>query len=389
MYMRAPVVLAMILLSARTVSAQPPCTSGPPSASDNCPTATPIGLNGVYCDNTCNFTANNASWFGSSGVFCGSGVNAQTIENNGFYRFQATASSVSLTFCVAPGCTQRNSWIGASGIQVLVFNFPTPTGLGTCGSGSINGYYCLKQLSGMDCGSCGLPKGCRTTTVSGLTSGKHYYIMIDGFEGDCCGFTIQATTNITLPVELISFTGEATRMGNDLRWQTASERNNSHFDIERSVDAAQWERIGTRPGAGNSVTLNSYEHRDPAPPARWTYYRLKQVDLDGSHTYSDVIALERTGASDLLIAPNPTAGTIRISFTAPLDGPCSITVRSVTELVHEQWITIEEGFVSAAVELPQQLADGLYLLTITDANGRTIGTGKVVKQSAPSGFITR
>ena len=61
----------------------------------------------------------------------------------------------------------------------------------------------------------------------------------------------------------------------------------------------------------------------------------------------------------------------------------------MTELVHEQWVPAEADFVSATVELPQQLADGLYLLTITEANGRTIGTGKVVKQSVPSGFITR
>lgn len=385
MLSRTPAALALILLRATTAPAQPPCTSGPPSASDNCATATPIVLSGVYCDNTCNFTPNNATWFGSSGVFCGSGANAQTIENNGFYRFQATASSVSLTFCTAPGCTQHNSWIGASGIQVLIFNFPTPTGLGTCGSGGINGYYCLKQLSGMDCGACGQPKGCKSTTVTGLASGKHYYIMIDGFEGDCCGYTIQVTSNITLPVELISFTGEATIMGNHLRWQTASEQNNSHFDIERSTDAATWELIGTQAGAGNSTTLITYEHRDAEPPARWTYYRLKQVDFDGSFTYSDAIALEQAGTSDLLLAPNPTDGTIRVSFDAPFDGPCSITLRSMTELVHEHRYLAVVGSNATTVELPRRLADGLYLLTIADLHGNAIGTGKLAKQSAPAG----
>lgn len=381
MLLRTSVAATACLLRPLIAPAQPPCTSGPPSASDACATATPISLNGVYCDNTCSFTPNNASWFGSSGVFCGSGPNAQTIENNGFYRFQATASSVSLTVCTAPGCTQHNSWIGASGIQALVFNFPTPTGLGTCGSGAINGYYCLKQLSGTDCGSCGPPKGCKSATVTGLTSGKHYYIMIDGFEGDCCGFTIQATTNITLPVELISFTGEATGMGNELRWQTASEMNNSHFDIERGIDGISWQPIGTRPGAGNSSELLTYDYRDASPPARWTYYRLKQVDLDGTFTHSDAIALEQAGPYDLIIVPNPTDGTFRIAFDTPVDGSCSIAIRSLTELVHEQRIMATDGSNTATVVLPAHIGQGLYMMTVADPAGNVIGTGKLMKQA--------
>ena len=63
------------------------CTVGYPPPSDNCATAPAIQLNGVYCGNTCNATANDAAWFKNSNEFCNS-VSKQTIENNGFYIFQ-------------------------------------------------------------------------------------------------------------------------------------------------------------------------------------------------------------------------------------------------------------------------------------------------------------
>jgi hypothetical protein len=106
-------------------------------------------------------------------------------------------------------------------------------------------------------------------------------------------FTL-ATTNygITpLPVELLGFQGQTIGNENQLTWSTATEHNNDHFDVERSADGADFEWIGTVDGAGNSQHVINYELMDPRPLRGYNYYRLKQVDMDGTATYSNVVAL--------------------------------------------------------------------------------------------------
>ncbi len=106
-------------------------------------------------------------------------------------------------------------------------------------------------------------------------------------------FTL-ATVNFTstpLPIELISFEGETIGAVNRLEWTTATERDNDHFDVERSADGLAFERIGTLPGAGNSQQVIHYELMDQRPLHGLNYYRLMQMDLDGGATYSNIVAL--------------------------------------------------------------------------------------------------
>jgi hypothetical protein len=110
-------------------------------------------------------------------------------------------------------------------------------------------------------------------------------------------FTL-ATTNYgmtPLPVELISFQGRTIGEENLLTWSTATEHNNDHFDVERSADGAEFEWIGTMDGAGNSQQVINYELNDRQPLRGYNYYRLKQVDIDGTATYSNVVALFNRG----------------------------------------------------------------------------------------------
>ncbi|MNV04456.1 hypothetical protein D3C71_947520 [compost metagenome] len=371
------IVIACLLISF-TNYGQPPCTSGPPSASDNCATAPVVALNGVYCDNTCSYTANDALWFKNSNVFC-SAVAKQTVENNSFYMFQATSSSVSLTICTLPGCTNKGSIIGASGIQALIFNFPTTNGIGTCGSGAINGYYCLKQLSGTDCSSCGNPKGCVSTTVSGLTSGKFYYLMIDGYEGDCCPFEVQFTSNVSLPIELLTFDGESNTSGNELRWETASERNNSHFEIESSIDGTTWTKIGSKQGAGNSTQWISYSFLDREPAANLTYYRLKQLDFDGNYSFSNLISIRGISFDGVTFSPNPVDDLLEIRIKAPKNGLVALTFISILGVSIEKQFQLNEGNNLLKLDLSDELSGGIYLLKITNESSQLISSGKVIK----------
>ena len=90
-----------------------------------------------------------------------------------------------------------------------------------------------------------------------------------------------------LPVELSAFTATAEGAAVRLVWATASEKNSARFEVERSTDGRTFAAIGAVAAAGSSTALRSYELLDATLPASTAtlYYRLKQVDQDGSFSY--------------------------------------------------------------------------------------------------------
>lgn len=106
------------------------------------------------------------------------------------------------------------------------------------------------------------------------------------------GSTCPSCTSI-LPIELIDFDAIRNDRFVDLTWQTATEKNNNYFTIEKSVDGLNFISIGNVSGAGNSTDLLTYKLIDSSPTQdRVSYYRLKQTDYDGTFTYSDIISVK-------------------------------------------------------------------------------------------------
>lgn len=165
--------------------------------------------------------------------------------------------------------------------------------------------------------------------------------------GDPC---IQITP---LPVELISFKGAASRNGIELAWETASEKDNSHFEVERSADGSAFEQVGNVKGHGNSSTKISYRFTDDIPLPGQNYYRLKQVDYNGQHEYSRVISVRaaETGTDEiqLTLYPNPCQ-----------NGDCQLSIRNTS------------GSKETRLELTDLAGRVLYTTTVQHANGRTI-----------------
>lgn len=123
------------------------------------------------------------------------------------------------------------------------------------------------------------------------------YIMVDGFGGDNCDYSISLSPQTScsaiapLPVSLLSFSADCEDNKIQLNWSTASELNNDYFAIEKSADGIYYEKIATVKGAGNSNSIIQYVAYDESPNAATlkgfepTYYRLKQVDYNGKTTY--------------------------------------------------------------------------------------------------------
>jgi ribosomal protein L7Ae-like RNA K-turn-binding protein len=96
-------------------------------------------------------------------------------------------------------------------------------------------------------------------------------------------------------------------------WATQQEINTSKFEIERSINAIQFEKIGEQLATGNSTTLKEYQHKDAQPAIGFNYYRIKQIDLDGRFNYSTTVkVLNNKNIKEAFIAPNPIADMINL-----------------------------------------------------------------------------
>ena len=106
------------------------------------------------------------------------------------------------------------------------------------------------------------------------------------------GSTCPSCTSV-LPIELIEFNAVRSRQFVELTWETASEKNNNYFTVEKSIDGLNFSSIGNLSGAGNSSSVLSYKLIDSSPTQdRISYYRLKQTDYDGTFTYSDIVSVK-------------------------------------------------------------------------------------------------
>lgn len=114
-----------------------------------------------------------------------------------------------------------------------------------------------------------------------------------------------------LTVEFLEFTALAQKNSVDLEWLTASEIDNKGFEVERSKDAKEWETLTFVKGNGTSNEINRYDFTDKIPLKGLNYYRLKQIDIDGTSSYSE---LETVVFADKNIAvqswPNPVQNTL-------------------------------------------------------------------------------
>ncbi len=120
-----------------------------------------------------------------------------------------------------------------------------------------------------------------------------------------------------LPVELLAFDAQAEGATVQLIWATASETNSAHFAVERSTDGANWSTIATLSAAGNSSSRIEYATRDEHPVRGLAYYRLNQVDMDGTENRYPAKALYYMPDAEPLLWPNPAAGVLNVrSFAA-------------------------------------------------------------------------
>ncbi|MTB51661.1 T9SS type A sorting domain-containing protein [Lewinella sp. W8] len=167
-------------------------------------------------------------------------------------------------------------------------------------------------------------------------------------------------TDLSLPVEFLAFTARlAPKKRVLLDWQTASESGNSHFSIERSGDGDSFVALGEVAGAGTTSEEQSYTFLDEAPLAGLNYYRLRQVDFDGTESFSEVRLVTVDRSEGVAIRPYPNPAVDELYLDGFAGGPVTVLDQHGRPL---RAATLAEGQPLDVRDLPP----GFYLLR-TDA----------------------
>jgi fibronectin-binding autotransporter adhesin len=201
------------------------------------------------------------------------------------------------------------------------------------------------------------------SAVTGATPGNVTSNAVTAFSPFTFG-SLSAGLNL-LPVKLLNFDGKLNARNEvELEWKTATEINNDYFTVERSRDGFVFEPVLNVDGSGNSSSVISYEAVDARPFLGVSYYRLKQVDLNGKAEYSQtiVVVFNRQDPAAMLVYPNPAASVINIELGDVTEGV--LTIRNmVGNIVFEALASGENTSIDLSA-----FDRGIYIITLETRN---------------------
>lgn len=180
------------------------------------------------------------------------------------------------------------------------------------------------------------------------------------------------TNSFALPVNLFSFFGKSQQNVTRLFWETATEVNNEKFEIERSLNAKDFEKIGEVGGHGNSDVVNTYEFEDRNVqdlPEK-VYYRLKQIDFDGSYEYSIIAQIRKdyNPYEDISLRYNSDQEVVRVVLNNPEFDRYQVDIIDLHGKSMIQSSTTDHYLDIGTANLPK----GVYLVKISSDNSGDI-----------------
>ena len=175
-----------------------------------------------------------------------------------------------------------------------------------------------------------------------------------------------------LPVELLFFNAQLHESIVDISWATASELNSDSFMLERASDGLNFVTIAQAGAAGYSNQLQNYSSIDNSPLPGLSYYRLKQIDYDGTETYSKVVSVYN-GLSENhpIVYNNPLIGsTILVRLPDESANDMQVIIHSINgqEMFSKKVSSTPDGMLRIAVDPYKKLSSGVYLLTLISSN---------------------
>ncbi|MEZ4960182.1 MAG: T9SS type A sorting domain-containing protein [Saprospiraceae bacterium] len=228
-------------------------------------------------------------------------------------------------------------------------------------------WYAADELSGFNRNNCSLAHytgGAWDEGTPGSAAGSDPYSISRSGITSFSPFAVSGAE--VLPIELLYFYGEKAERGVQLYWETATEINNSHFEVEWSTDGRAFQKIGRVAGAGTTTQAQQYGLLHETPSIGNNYYRLKQVDFDGKYEHSRIVNI-RYQPTDIgySIYPNPSADFVVIE-NAGEEGLVEIFD------VHGRFIESFQLQSNSSKHSLAGLPKGTYFLKIKDSLKRVI-----------------
>jgi len=167
----------------------------------------------------------------------------------------------------------------------------------------------------------------------------------------------------------------AAAQNNDVKldWSTASELNNDHFEIERSIDGKSWTKIGEVAGKGNSNILTNYSYTDlNVSNYNVVYYRLRQVDFNGTSELSSIVSVAFGKMQTITIEsvqPNPFTTGLNINLNLLTNEHVSIRVVDMNgkEVVSQSYDLSKDNHIISLDNL-DKLSSGMYMIQVSTAS---------------------
>lgn len=190
--------------------------------------------------------------------------------------------------------------------------------------------------------------------------------------------------SIPLPVELVNFSGKAKSRNVNLTWETKTETDNSGFEIERKDKNGDWKKIGFVEGFGSSNSPKYYTYEDKKLSSGKHNYRLKQIDNDGTTSYSDEVEVTIDVPTEFALSqnyPNPFNPSTKVDYQLAMDAKVTIELYSITgervaTLLSQE---LEAGYYSMMIDsYTHGMASGIYIyrMIATDALGKSFVSTK-------------
>jgi hypothetical protein len=177
------------------------------------------------------------------------------------------------------------------------------------------------------------------------------------------------TTNIVVPITWQFIKAQLITNTTLVSWATSQETNTSKFELEHSVDGASFVKLGEVTAAGNSSTVSNYNYTHTKPITGFNYYRIKQIDIDGSFSYSVIVkVLNKNDIKQTIIAPNPVVDVLNIVEPTTIFITTVEVYDSKGALIIRKMVNADEQVYSLPVSM---LAKGNYVLKVnykTSAN---------------------
>ncbi|MEL6627036.1 MAG: T9SS type A sorting domain-containing protein, partial [Bacteroidota bacterium] len=177
------------------------------------------------------------------------------------------------------------------------------------------------------------------------------------------------------PVEWLSFTATLQEGDALLQWATGSELNNDYFDVERALPQEDFQVVGQINAVGTTSQTSRYQFRDPAVRqfgAEKLQYRLRQVDLDGSFSYSRTleVAIDDQASIEVYVYPNTFKDQLNIDFLGVGEQRVDFAITSTTGQTVWQ---AQSHHMRQAYEVPtRDWARGIYYLSVTSENSKQV-----------------